>query len=253
MGGVLSARGRAAEGYVADPTGFFATQPQVTRAALPFLGIKPGMRILEPSCGKGAIGKVLREVYGGSVTITGVEIDKKRAKAAAKATVLDTFSSLQPTPVLKVFDKVICSDFYKVEPEPYDLLLTNPSFSIWQPFADHCFKFGPTTLLLPFNVAASKKRMQWWHEHPAFLRVLSKRPSFAISVKCVMATKKNKFQCDFQEMIGLDEAPRETCPQCDSRITTTRSDASEYCWASWGPDITEKRWDVIETPEEKKA
>jgi len=71
----MSAKGRAAEGYVPDPKGFFATQPQVTRAILPYLGIEPNMKILEPSCGKGAIAKVLRQEYGMDIIIIGVEID----------------------------------------------------------------------------------------------------------------------------------------------------------------------------------
>ena len=248
----MSAKGRAAEGYVPDPNGFFQTQPQVTRAILPFLGIERGMSILEPSCGKGAIAKVLRETYGDILTIVGVEIDKKRAALARKAWVSDGDGSKLP-----VFNEVITSDFFKVAADrSFDLCLTNPSFEIWLPMADHCFNFAPrTTFLLPWNAASSKKRAAWWRQHPAHLRVLSKRPSFAISVKCIHSNARRAHAagvspCTFQELIALDEKPKKECPICGERTETTSSDASEYCWSSWAPEITRGLWDVIDTPEE---
>ncbi len=251
----MSAKGRAAEGYVPDPNGFFATQPQVTRAILPFLGIKPGMRILEPSCGKGAIAKVLREEYGESVEIVGVEIDRKRATQARKARA--DCSDQHEDKSLLVFDTVVHQSFYDCTPEglgaPYDVVLTNPDFAIWLPFAEHCFGFGPSvTLLLPFNSMASKKRAPWWREHPAHMRVLSKRPSFAISVKCIASTNEGRklglARCEFQELVALDAKIPKVCPECAERIITTSSDASEYAWANWGPEITRGLWDVIDTP-----
>lgn len=260
----MSAKGRAADGYTPDPNGFFQTSPQVTRALLPHLGIKPGMRILEPSCGKGAIAKVLREEYGDSISIVGVEIDKKRAAQArkAKATWTRVTDEAAFEERLVVFDDVIHSDFYECIPAgigaPFDICLTNPSFAIWLPFAEHCFKFSQnTTLLLPFNSMASKKRSSWWREHPAHMRVLSKRPSFAISAKCIASTdagrKLGLARCEFQQMFALDEKPPKQCPSCAERICTTASDASEYAWSTWGPNITRGLWDVIDTPEPKDA
>lgn len=261
----MSAKGRAAEGYTPDPNGFFQTQPQVTRAILPFLGIEPGMRILEPSCGKGAIAKVLRETYGNKITIVGVEIDKKRSGFARRAKVevpSDKDDTIDAYFTEQVFDDVIHSDFYKVTRTdhfgPFDLVITNPSFEIWLPFANHSFSFAPrTTFLLPWNAASSKKRATWWREHPAHLRVLSKRPSFAISVKCVYSNARRAHAaganpCTFQELIALDEKPKKECPICGERTETTSSDASEYCWASWAPDITRGLWDVIDTPDEEE-
>ena len=225
----------------------------MTRAILPFLGIKAGMRILEPSCGKGAIAKVLREEHGDTIDIVGVEIDKKRAAQARKARA--NRARGEPLPV---FDDVIHSDFYECAPAglgaPFDVVLTNPDFAIWLPFAEHCFRFGPSlTLLLPFNSMASKKRATWWKEHPAHVRVLSRRPSFAISVKCVASTDKGRklglTRCEFQELIALDAKVPKACPLCGEYIITTSSDASEYCWATWSPEITRGLWDPIDTPE----
>lgn len=252
----MSSKGRSASGYTPDPSGFFATQPQTTRALLPYLGIAPGMRILEPSCGKGAIAKVLREAYGKSIEIVGVEIDKRRAAAARKlkASWVESSVHAEFEEEVDVFNDVIVGDFFAQVPRgagaPYDRVVTNPSFSIWLPFAEHCWKFGQhTTLLLPFNAAASKGRSQWWRDHPAHLRVLSKRPSFAISVKCTMASKKNKAVCSFQELVALDAKPKKTCPLCGEATETTRSDSSEYAWVTWAPDVTRGLWDTIDTPE----
>ena len=255
----MSAKGRAAKGYVPDPNGFFSTQPQCTRAILPFLGIKSGMRILEPSCGNGAIAKVIREEFGKSICIVGVEIDKKRAERAREAEVTRTYvqDEQEHDERLPVFDQVIHSDFYKCDPSAYppvDVIVTNPSFSIWLPFAEHCFKHEAlsTTLLLPFNALASKKRMAWWKEHPAHARILSKRPSFAISVKCIASTPQGRDldlkNCQFQELVALDAKPKKLCPKCGERTVTTSSDASEYMWATWSAEITRGLWDVIDTP-----
>jgi hypothetical protein len=246
---------------VPDKTGFFATQAKVTRAALPYLGIEPGMRILEPSCGKGAIARVLREEYGQTIEIVGVEINKSRAKLA-KAAVHHSLSKAQgggfTTENLPVFTGVIQGDFLELSPNglgQIDRCITNPWFEIWMKIAEHCFTFShETTLLLPFNAAASKKRSSWWKEHPAHLRVLSKRPSFAISVKCTANNKKNRAagvkHCDYQVLIALDAKPKKTCPSCGMPTETTSSDAQEYCWASWSPAITRGLWDVIDTPED---
>lgn len=253
----MSAKGRAAEGYVPDPKGFFATQPQVTRAILPYLGIEPNMKILEPSCGKGAIAKVLRQEYGMDIIIIGVEIDAKRASLAREAKVTCKSGTVV------VFDDVITSDFYDLTlgvgamedwSKPFDRVLTNPDFAIWLKFAEHCFTFGPsTTLLLPFNSMASKTRAPWWREHPAHMRVLSKRPSFAISVKCIASTnlgrKQGLARCEYQVLVALDAKLPKACPECGQNITTTSSDASEYCWATWSPEVTRGLWDPIDTPE----
>lgn len=251
----MSSRGRGAEGYKADPKGFYETQPQVTRAALSYLGIEPGMRILEPGCGNGAIARVLREQYGGDIEIIGIEIDKKRAKKAGDAAVQ------VPRPgksVIPLFDDVLHADFLQVEStKAYDLCFTNPSFEIWLPVAERCFTLADrTTLLIPWNSGASKKRAAWWQDHPAYLRLLSRRPSFARSVKCVasngkMADELGVKLCSYQVMIALSAKPKKICPKCGQKTMTTQSDSNEYCWANWSPDITFNRWDPLETPEEE--
>ncbi len=176
------------------------------------------------------------------------EIDKKRAKKAQGA--MSTNLGGEKVPV---FNRVLHRDFLEMRPTElpqFDRVITNPSFEIWLKFAEHCFLFGPhTTLLLPFNSVASKSRAEWWRAHPAHLRVLSKRPSFAISVKCKMSSKKNKSACTYQELIALDAKPKKVCPLCGEGTQTTRSDSSEYNWTTWAPEITRGLWDVIDTPD----
>lgn len=249
----MSSKGRGASDYKADPHGFFETQPQVTRAGMTFWGIQPGWRILQPGCGTGAIAKVLRREYGSSITIVGVEIDKARAKKAAKATVFKQDWSEK----LHVYDDVVHKDYFEypgLASGKFDFAIENPDFSIWLPVAERCFEHAErTSLLIPWNSASSKGRAVWWPKHPAHLRVLSKRPSFAISVKCVNSNGKAADAagvklCTYQELIPLSGTPKRECPICGEGTYTTRSDSNEYCWATWATDITHNRWDPLETP-----
>lgn len=254
----MSSKGRAAEGYVADPNGFFETPPQVTRAGMTFWGIQPGQRILQPGCGTGAIAKVLRREYGKDVTIVGVEIDKARAKKAAKAKVRREWTMPEEgEETLPVYDEVVHMDFFEYQglaAGKFDWAIENPSFAIWLKVAERCFWLADrTSLLIPWNSASSKGRADWWSQHPAYLRVLSKRPSFAISVKCVYSNGKRAAKaganlCTFQELIPLSQKPKKECPVCGEPTETTRSDSNEYCWATWSTDVTHNRWDPLETP-----
>jgi len=239
----MSSTGRAASGYKPDKTGFFRTPEYSTRAVIPKLGIESGMRLLESGCGKGDIARVLREEFGGAIKITGVEIDKKRARYAEKATVNSRH----------VFDEVICADFLKLEPPGagpvYDLDLSNPWFEIFQKVAEQSFRFcRRTCLLLPTGALASKGRFDWWEKHPAHMRVLDKRPSFAKSVKC--STGRNS--CDYQQLIEIDAKPKTECPLCGSPTTVTTSDSNEYAFFEWSPAITEGRWSGLRTPPPRK-
>jgi hypothetical protein len=251
----MSSKGRAALDHKADPNGFFETQPEVTRAGMTIWNIQSGMRILQPGCGAGAIAKVLRREFGDGVEIIGVEIDKKRAKKAAAARVRITCGALRELPV---YNDVVHQDFFEFQnpfEKKFDFAIENPSFSIWLPVAERCFEMADrTSLLIPWNAAASKMRALFWAQHPAYMRVLSKRPSFCISVKCMYSVAKNVARdggnlCTFQELIPLSAKPKKKCPKCGEPTISTRSDSNEYSWTNWGPDITRNLWDPLETPE----
>lgn len=252
----MSSKNRSAAGYKPDPNGFFETQPQVTRAILPFLGIKSGMRILQPGCGNGAIAKVLRREYGPSITIVGVEIDAPRAKKARAAKVIHQATASGSKEKIPVFDLVVTSDFFIYEAqERFDLAIENPSFGIWLKVTEKCFEISDATcMLIPWNSAASKGRVDWWLKHPGYSRVLSPRPSFAKSVKCIYtnarrAKKDGHEVCDYQQLIALSEEARPDCPLCAADTTTISSDSNEYCWSHWSPDVTHNRWDPLPVPE----
>ncbi len=244
----MSAKGRAAEGYQPDKTGFFETPEYSTRAVLPKLNIKPGMRLLDSGCGRGAIARVLREEFAMSVHITGIEINAKRAAYARKAKVDN----------MLVFDEVIHHDFLELQPPPenekYDLELGNPWFKIFQKVAEQSFAFCKRTcLLLPTGALASKGRFDWWEKYPAHMRVLDKRPSFAKSIKCSLG----KDNCSYQEVIPVYETRKKHCPVCaengvESKTTETSSDSNEYGFFEWGPDITHGLWSGLRTPAPKK-
>lgn len=257
----MSSKGRSAAGYKPDPNGFFETQPQVTRAILPFLGIKSGARILQPGCGTGAIAKVLRREYGASITIVGVEIDGARAKKARAAKVIHQASASQNWTKIPVYDLVVTGDFFSYQAqERFDLAIENPSFGIWLPVTERCFELADQTcMLIPWNSAASKGRVNWWLSHPAYNRVLSPRPSFARSVKCIYTNPRrvksaqesggDAQPCAFQELIALSDTPKDTCPLCGAATTTISSDSNEYCWAHWSPAVTHNRWDPLPLPD----
>jgi len=252
----MSSKGRAAAGYKPDPTGFFATPEYSTRAVLPKLGIKPGMRILESGCGKGAIARVLREEFGKDLHITGVEIDKKRAALArkAKAKWVRVTDEAEFEEESLVFDAVITGDFLKLTPpsdfEKFDLDLSNPWFVIFQKVAEQSFRFCKRTcLLLPVGSLASKGRFDWWEKYPAHMRILDKRPSFAKSVKC----STGKDNCSYQVLVATDESHEKICPLCGESTTMTSSDSNEYGFFEWGPEITEGKWSGLRTPSPKKA
>lgn len=256
----MSSKGRAASGYKPDTKGFYATNAPTTRAVLPYLGIQPGMRILEPMCGKGAIAKVLREHFGDKIRIEGIEIDKKRAKVASKARVMTRPSEFTSGGGLSlpVFDVVHETDLLQVNPAEmgyFDQNITNPFFAIWVPCADMCFQLAPvTTLLLPLGAKSSAERAAWWDKHPAFEYTLRSRPSFAQSVKCINYNAKQGIdRCSYQEVIELDAKPKRECPLCSARTTITRSDSTDYGWFRWAPDITEGRWKGIDTPRDEPA
>ena len=70
-------------------------------------------------------------------------------------------------------------DFFEHEGE-YDLIFTNPPFSIAQEFIEHALSMSTTVImLLRINFLSSQKRYNFWQQFPPDgLFVLSRRPSF---------------------------------------------------------------------------
>lgn len=70
-------------------------------------------------------------------------------------------------------------DFFKHDGE-YDLIFTNPPFSIAQEFIEHALSMSTTVvMLLRINFLGSQKRYDFWRQFPPDgMFILSKRPSF---------------------------------------------------------------------------
>lgn len=250
----MSSKGRGASDYVPDPKGFYETQPQVTRAGMSFWNIQPGMSILQPGCGSGAIAKVLRREYGDNLEIIGVEIDKVRARKSSKARVQHRGQDGQ-LKSLSVYNEVVHMDFFDYDPQrQFDFAIENPAFPIWLKVSEKCFTLAKrTSLLIPWNAAASKDRAPWWRAHPGYSRVLNPRPSFARSVKCAYTSAKRAKAdgaavCSFQEMVPLSDKHKTECPLCGAYTMSTTTDSNEYSWTLWAPEITKNCWDPLDTP-----
>ena len=70
-------------------------------------------------------------------------------------------------------------DFFDHDGE-YDLIFTNPPFSLAQEFIEHSMMLSTTVImLLRINFLGSQKRYDFWQQFPPDgLFILSKRPSF---------------------------------------------------------------------------
>lgn len=203
--------------------------------------------VLDPGCGSGAFGKAIRRVLDPAPVLHGVEIDQNNADLARMLYArvwTEDFIGWYP----------VHSDFAK-----YDLAIGNPPFSGALEFVKHCLEIARyTCMLLPVNFTSSKKRREWFKKHPADILVLSARPSFAQSAKCV-GPKGAERGCGWHVIVSLStELPkklvgkqmRRCCPQCGGNITVSTSDSNEYGYFLWGPGCG-NRWayaaDVIET------
>jgi len=124
-------------------------------------------QILEPCAGNGAIVKALREWFSSS-TITANEIRREERNSLFESGA----------------DYVVNCDFIKPNTlgSNYDLIITNPPYSIAQEIIEHCFKIAPDAeviMLLRLGFLESQKRREFWERHPLTqLYPLLKRPSF---------------------------------------------------------------------------
>lgn len=61
-----------------------------------------------------------------------------------------------------------------------DFIITNPPFSLAQPFCDHALRHGrEVMMLLRLNFLGAQKRREWWRQNqPSAIFVLSERPDF---------------------------------------------------------------------------
>lgn len=140
-------------GATRTPNDFYPTPDWLTAAICPYLG-NP-QTIFEPACGEGAITRVLRAYFPASV-IQGSDI---------------LFGPEQ--------------DFLQMRPQPvYDLIITNPPFSLAKEFIDCALGWRRTeeslvVMLLRLNFLGSQDRAPWWRARPLpSVYVTPRRPPF---------------------------------------------------------------------------
>lgn len=202
---------------------FYETPAWCTRLLMPHL--QRG-NVLDPCCGRGAIGQVVFETWGPNYELDGVEIDEGRAQAAREA---------------GFFDRVATGDFLHPEGKIFSkgqLVITNPPFSLALEFAEKSVKVADTVaFLLRLGWLASAERADFHRRNPCDLIILPKRPSFAKFASCAGHKKRPSMPppCDWNQAYLPNEPHPKVCPGCGCPTKVVTSDSADYAWFIWGP------------------
>lgn len=119
--------------------------------------------VLEPCAGDGNIISYLKEVCP-KLRIVANELDKTHENKLNNSGA----------------DNIVFFDFLNKKPSYYDVIITNPPFSLAQEFIETSLKqANRVIMLLRLNFLGSQKRKPFWDKYPpSRIYVLSKRPSF---------------------------------------------------------------------------
>lgn len=114
-----------------------------------------------------------------------------------------------------------------------EIIVTNPPFSLAKEFIERALKNSHDVfMLLRLNFLGSLERHDWWKDHsPSALFVLSKRPNFVISAKCLCGFSTMTYQMEDKDLIPS------VCPACQGKVKKGSSDSTEYAWYYWGPNF----------------
>lgn len=247
----MSSTGRT-EG-LRHPDDFYQTPDFATKAILPHLAPPSRRIILDPCCGKGAILKAVREVYGVTPKqYRGLELDKPRADFARK----------------NVSASILCRDALQTKLWVADrtsplTIVMNPPFSLSMEFVlrglvEMTDPSDEMAVLLRLNWLASKERKEFHRKHPSDVYVLDRRPSFAVSMKCD-PKKKGEFVlgkgpnegngkgCGWASLFEIGAPLPERCSQCSNiRLSKVTSDSNDCGWYVWG-NGRGNRWHILDT------
>lgn len=115
-------------------------------------------------------------------------------------------------------------------PHQYDLIITNPPFSLALEFLQKSLQEADTVCyLLRLNFLGSQKRRVFWQANrPSHVLVLPERPVF--SWPCHGHSAKEKKQKGCGAMFLPEE--RKVCPICGGRVGPG-TDSIEYAWFCW--------------------
>ena len=117
-------------------------------------------------------------------------------------------------------------------PIPFDLVMTNPPFSIAQDIITKALIDGNAVVMLQrLNFLASQARREWWQQNPpSHLFVLSSRPCF-IHVCAGHPRTSNNLSKGCGASYHADDAPT-VCTHCGGRVRPG-TDATDYAWYAW--------------------
>lgn len=183
----MSATNRGSE---RRPNDFYETPETVTTDFL-FNHLEGDFRrILEPCAGSGKMVRVLRERFPNAIIDT-MDIDNHPEIPEAMHEMVADFLE------------------HKIKHPKYDLIFTNPPYSLAREIIGHALESYPRAtivMLLRVGFLESKKRYSWWQDKlPTELHILANRPSF------------------------------------DGK----GNDATAYAWFVWRPGVKEQKINVI--------
>lgn len=148
------------------PQDFYSTPIECVTAILNELDVPDGIKILDPCAGSGHVIQAINEMYN-NVHVDAIEIRPEEKEILNKYT-----------------DSIQIGDFLETDIKTgYDLVISNPPYSLAQEFIDKGLKClndtGKLVYLLRTNFLESNKRFKWWQNKlPSGIYVLHARPSF---------------------------------------------------------------------------
>jgi hypothetical protein len=229
----VSATNRGSERSEHD---FFETPAWCVRAIAPKLSTHIG-RVLDPCAGSGAIVRALQEGDDCPTRYDAIEIDRRH-----EATLLPLFERTGG-PSIAWGDALGPEASEQVWRVPFSLVIMNPPFSLALEFVQRAIaaqrpRNGTTAALLRLGMLETESRASFWRENPADLYVLSKRPSFCLSVGC-------KAKCGWRANLPVDSERPKACGGCGGKASVSTTDATAYAWFVWGP-ARGGRWEVLD-------
>lgn len=85
-------------------------------------------------------------------------------------------------------------DFFKYQPDDFDVIISNPPFSVKDQVLERCYTLGkPFALLLPVNSIQGKKRVSLFKKHDLELLVFDGRIDFHTRGNFVETSKNTHF------------------------------------------------------------
>ncbi len=143
----------------------YSTPSWVTRLILDAIDLPAG-RWLEPCAGDGA---VIRAGDRDDVSWTACEIRSECGPLLAELPLSDVYLG----------DFLALADQGQFSEQPYDVVLTNPPYSLAEDFVNACLPLARhVVFLLRLNFLGGAARAAFWHDHMPDVYVLPNRPSF---------------------------------------------------------------------------